>query len=403
MNYLEERISPFSPGKPADSEYFVGREIELNRILRSGYQVSKGKQESIYIAGDFGIGKSSLAYFAKEAMFDQFKLIGFHVYLGNVDSIEAMTEKIVECTLKELHRIKAIDRVRVYLGKYIKEFSFLGIKINTEALKHDIPSLSTDLVSFLTEVYMSLSTDYKGIVLILDDLNGIVKNPQFAFLIKSSIDTIATSRIDLPLFLILSGTESRRQTLISHHQSVARIFSVVDVGPLSEKETADFFVNSFQKVGFTIEEKSLIALVTNSKGIPRLMHEMGDGIFWYAKTKNIDNNTVNAGIKIAYYELGRKYFAPIKNIIGSHEHLSILTAIINNSQNMGDTIFFNKQRVINELNETDKLKIDNLLLKLKRNNAIQSDDQKDDWIFNDLLTFMYLKFELQNLDLRKNQ
>lgn len=53
--------SPFSPGNPVPIELFVERIGQIEEIRKHVKQVKTGKQESFFLAGERGIGKSSFA------------------------------------------------------------------------------------------------------------------------------------------------------------------------------------------------------------------------------------------------------------------------------------------------------------------------------------------------------
>ncbi len=65
MADIRFKESPFSPGKPVSVEYFVARIKEIKRAERAIKQASSGRNENLFITGERGIGKSSLAGFIR--------------------------------------------------------------------------------------------------------------------------------------------------------------------------------------------------------------------------------------------------------------------------------------------------------------------------------------------------
>ena len=61
MNLEWKSRSPFYPGQPVSIELFVGRMKEISRIERAASQVALRKPQSVFITGEYGIGKTSLA------------------------------------------------------------------------------------------------------------------------------------------------------------------------------------------------------------------------------------------------------------------------------------------------------------------------------------------------------
>jgi len=58
--------SPFYPGQPVPVDLFRGRQQQIERILtRGAAQVAAGKPVTMYVEGEYGIGKSSIAAYAQ--------------------------------------------------------------------------------------------------------------------------------------------------------------------------------------------------------------------------------------------------------------------------------------------------------------------------------------------------
>lgn len=99
MNNKEN--SPFTPGSPVPVELFVGRAKQIKEVIRYIKQTSSGKQENVFLAGDRGIGKSSLASFLRSLVVQQENMLGIHVFLGRVSSLEEMVRHVFDQILKE--------------------------------------------------------------------------------------------------------------------------------------------------------------------------------------------------------------------------------------------------------------------------------------------------------------
>ena len=97
----KEKKSPFTPGSPVPVELFVGRLDKINEIVRYVGQSSSGKQENVFLTGDRGIGKSSVASFLRYLVTTQNNMLGVHVFLGRVSTMEEMVRHIFDQILKE--------------------------------------------------------------------------------------------------------------------------------------------------------------------------------------------------------------------------------------------------------------------------------------------------------------
>jgi hypothetical protein len=235
--------SPFYPGQPVPVELFVGRTKQINRILQRGVgQVAAGKPVAIFVQGEYGIGKSSIAQYVQAAAQvgrQEDSLYGIYATLGGAKTIQDVAAIVLEATLQAgAYEHTKSEKIRDWLGKYIGEQSLFGVKVNLTALKEDAPALSTPfgMLRFLGETLERLKgTGTKGLFLVLDEINGITADPQFAQFIKGLVDANAASPQPLPLLLMLCGVEERRRDMIGAHQSVDRIFDIIDIERMSKE------------------------------------------------------------------------------------------------------------------------------------------------------------------------
>ncbi len=100
MNFEEKGQSPFYPGLPVPVDLFVGRKTEIQRISRAASQVASGKPQAIFIMGEYGIGKTSLAKYASVLAEEKYKLLSYHVMLGGKDSLNEMAASVVQTKIQ---------------------------------------------------------------------------------------------------------------------------------------------------------------------------------------------------------------------------------------------------------------------------------------------------------------
>lgn len=388
-----KEFSPFSPGQPVAPPRFVGRKEQIDRILRSVRQVRAGKQENLFITGEYGIGKSSLVSYVRALAKEQFGQIGFHVFLGGVDTIEAMTQKVLDAILQQVHADKLLDRVGGFLGRYVKEVQFFGVTLNLENLKPDLPGIAHGFLPFLRQLHEHLGKDSAGFGLYLDDLNGIARAPSFASFLKSLVDEIAVSSHRLPLLLVLGGIPQRRHEIIANVSSVERIFDVVEIAPLADAEVEDFFRRAFGSVNIEVDAEALSMLTFFSGGLPKLMHELGEAAFWTDSDNQIDKNDATAAVFTAAETVGRKYFEPIRAALKSPDYHAILAKLPTAAQGGAFDRSFRKDVVAKALNDKERRKFNNFLQRMKRLGALSQGEIRGEWVFPDRLIRMYLMME----------
>jgi predicted ATPase len=191
MAKREKSKSPFHPGQPVPPELFVGRREQIEKILRRGAaQVANGKPIAMYVQGEYGIGKSSIAGYAQRVAEKDHQLLRVYANLGGAQDIDGLAAHVLEATIRSGARSPtAGEKVRNWLGKYIGKQSLFGLTLNLEALRADAPSLATpgQMLGFLRETRQRIGENVRGIFLVLDELNGIVNEPQFAHFIKGLV------------------------------------------------------------------------------------------------------------------------------------------------------------------------------------------------------------------------
>jgi hypothetical protein len=281
------------------------------------------------------------------------------------------------------------EKVRNWLAKYIGEQSLFGVTLHAEALRRDAPSIATGLLPFLSEVQKRLAeTGIRGVLLILDEINGITSNAKFSHWIKGLVDTNALARTPVPLLLMLCGVEERRREMIAHHQPVDRIFDVIEIEPLTTDEMKAFFTRAFESVGMRVEPDALDRLAYYSAGFPKIMHLLGDSVYWLDQDGVIDLKEAMTGVIMAAEEVGKKYVdQQVYKALRSSDYHSILRKIAKLGP---DQMTFTKAQVVGGLSETEKRKFNNFLQKMKTLHVLRSGDVQGEYIFNMRMVRLYI-------------
>lgn len=388
MNLESKGQSPFYPGQPVPVELFVGRREEIERISRAASQVATGKPQAVFIQGDYGIGKTSLAKYIRLLFEEKYNLLGFHVMLGGGDTLEELAISTVQTLIQSpATKPTVTESIRNFLSRYIGDQSLMGVTIRLENLKKEAPDIRDGFLPFLRQIYQKIQNDYKGIILIFDEINGIANQAKFAHFIKSFVDGNAISDSPIPILLILCGTEEKYRTIVEKHKPVERIFDIAQIDIMNDVERDEFFTNAFQKVGITIESEAMYWFRLMSGGLPKLMHMIGDAAFWIVENKIINMETALKAVVNATGEVGRKFLdQQVYKALQSKDYHNILKKIA--KRKSIDSVF-KKSDIDKELNESEKKKFNNFIQRMKKLNVIVQGDQKGEYVFRDRLTRMY--------------
>ncbi len=392
MVEISKGKSPFYPGQPVPLELFVGRGNEVDRIINRGSaQVEQGKPVSVFVQGEYGIGKSSFASYVQAIAEKKNKLHGIYASLGGCNDINDVSGAVLEATIRSgaLDPSRA-DKIRNWLSKYVGSQSLFGLTIDLNALKKDAPQLSSphSMLSFLRETRDRLKDNgVKGIFLVLDEINGIVSNPKFSLFIKGMVDSNALSRKPIPLMLMLCGVEEKRREMIHKHEPIDRIFDIVEISALDPNESNEFFSRAFRSVQMKAEDKAIKALSNYSAGFPKIMHLVGDAAYWLDKDGVIDKDDAFGALILAADDVGKKYVdQQVLKALKSPDYHSILGKI---GAIAPDLLSFKKSEVESELTSNEKKKFNNFLQRMKRLNVLRSGDEKGEYIFNMRMVRLY--------------
>lgn len=362
--------SPFFPGNPVSTELFVGRTELIDDLLSYIKQTKSGRHENIFIIGERGIGKSSLASFVRHVANAQHNLIGIHVFLGGITSLEDMVRHILQKLIKEAGNQPWFDKIKHMFGQYVKQLDLFGISIEFSPPLEQTRALVANFPEVLYNIVQKLQNEKSGLLIILDDINGLAENRDFANWYKTFVDTVTTQYTFFPVTLILSGLPERRDSLAALQPSLMRIFRPIEIHKLSDDEVKAFFGKAFAKVNTTVNPEALDVMVRYSSGLPILMQEIGDATFWVNKDNTIDGQDASRGILKAADIVGMKYLdAQIYRAIRSKPYRTILKKLCGESP----ITHFVKNEIESTLTENEKKVFHNFLDKFKKLGIIESD------------------------------
>jgi len=398
MTEISTKESPFTPGRPVQPEYFVARIKEIQRLDRAIRQTVSGRNENVFITGARGIGKSSLAGFVRHLAEKEYGLIGSHCYLGGVRSLDEMIAAAFQQLLQDCTDKSLFEKLTKIFGDYITGLKLFGMGVEFTKDKSKLVRLVDNFLPALRKIYdEAKGNGKKGLLLILDDLNGISNVPQFSQFLKSFVDTLATSGQPLPLLLLLVGLPERRFELIEHQPSVARIFDVVDLPPMSPDESKDFFSNMFGKCGVTVADRAMSVMVELSGGFPMLLHEVGDAVFWLDVDGHISEADARKGINEAARIVGNKYVHPkISKVLRSETYSSILWRI-GKKLPLGAT-FKRQELLMANAPEKEGRNLDNFLSKIKKLGIMRDGEARGEYMFVNPLYHLYIWYEAKTRD-----
>ena len=368
-----KEFSPFTPGSPVPVELFVGRSKQLHEAIRYIRQTASGKQENVFLTGDRGIGKSSLASFIRHFVVNQENFLGLHVFLGRVTTLEDMVRLIFDQLLKETQSQPWFNQIAQSFGKYIKQLGLFGISVAFAPPKEDLQKLVWNFPEVIHNILKQVTKEKRGLFIALDDINGLAEKEEFANWYKSFADQVATHYPDFPVYMMLIGLPGKRDALSKLQPSLMRVFRVIEIEKLTNDEVESFFDTAFEKAEIKIERKAMDLMIQFSSGLPVLMHEIGDATFWENTDNIVDEKDALQGIVVAAENVGRKYLDPkVYRAIRSDAYRSILKKLAKTPLSR----YFTKKDIEDRLDDNEKKVFHNFLRKFRELGIIESDVEK---------------------------
>jgi hypothetical protein len=391
---MTKDYSPFTPGQPVPVEYFVGRVEETAQLRRRVQQAAAGSLQAVFLTGERGIGKSSLAAAVRQVAETQDRMLGVHAYLGGVSSLPDMASRILDKLVKESVDQSWFATIKEFLGGRVRQVGLFGVTFELAVGPEDLRSLVAGFVPALRDLARRLQGQKQGLLLVLDDVNGLAESADFAHWLKSTVDEIATGRDRLPLCIVLVGLEQRRRSLIDLQPSLARVFTLIELRPWSPGETRGFFERAFAKVNVPVDPPALEIMSRYAGGHPVLAHEIGDAVF-HADTDNriVSQDALN-GVVAAADIVGRKHLEPaVFAAIRSAKYRAILRTLAQRGMQPS----FRRAELMAQLEEGEARVLDNFLHKMKELGVVHEDAEggRGSYRFANELHLLYFWMEAE--------
>ncbi len=386
-NTFEFHESPFDPGHPVSPEKFKGRQEDVTKILRYIPKIiNQGRAEHFFITGKRGMGKTSFVDYISKIVEENFQMIPIYVNNDGKHELDDLIQLLLEETFSQLHKETWGKKIIETFVENVTEIKVPGVGISLKNKPELIKNVKKDFSKFIINISKSLK-DKKGLFIIIDDINGLSDTPDFANWYKSLSDTIDFSHEKVPIAFTLVSYPDNFDKLSQQNQSFARIFHLIEIDHLENNDIEEFFQETFEENNIEIiDETALTQMVYYSWGMPLIMQQIGDGIFWNIQNNEITEKTALNGILDAAIELGNKQIRQKLNRIKSKYYESILLKLGENK-----TITFKKSEIKKILNKNEQRVFDDFLIRMKELNIIIPTNNKGigEYTFENRLYFVY--------------
>ena len=324
------KINPFKPNSPSRPGMFVGRINEIEKLEASLIQTRANQSVSFLLAGERGIGKTSLLnlikYFAEGDIEVRNQKLNFLVVETDItkDTSRLGLIKKIELALnRKLSQTEKARKAFSEIWNFVKMFEVAGVKYNTndaqeyELLFEEFSYSIADTLNRITNPKeTSFDAKYDGILILIDEADSANDNLDLGAFVKLITERLQKEGSERLMFGI-AGLPKVKEVLIKSHPSSLRIFEEIELDRLNNEEIKEVIskvlINGQELNGFEIkiDEKAESLLISFSEGFPHFIHQYGYCAFELSDGKLISEQNVILGAfgkKGALEIIGNKYY-----------------------------------------------------------------------------------------------
>lgn len=281
-----------SPALPIQSvEFLQGRSGEMDRIEKALFAAGR----HVFIYGDRGVGKSSLAATAANQLQS-----ADAPYIDVSGAPDATLRNIVANIAYKVMDASRLRKTKTKTGASAG-LRFLGsslsVRSSTDTSVQDLHS-AIRTVGDAVEVLREVSEIYSDRTLIvLDEFDRIAKQSErnlFADLLKQLADK------KVPITFMFTGVGGSLTELLGAHPSSIRQLETIELQKLSWDARWDIAIRAAEAFGVTLDEQVKVRIAAVSDGYPYYVHLITEKLLW----RVFDHPSIISQVEPDLYLLG---------------------------------------------------------------------------------------------------
>ena len=394
-NFEELLYSPFQPGYPVSPDNFKGRNKDISKILRYLPRViDMGLPEHFFITGKRGMGKTSFVKHVGHLAEDMYDMVYIYINNEGTNTITELITNLLDVLFKEFNKKSWGQKIIKSFFNHFQEIDIQGFGFKFKDEVEIVDNIKKNFIEFLVDLCDNLE-DKSGIFIIIDDINGLSDTPEFANWYKALFETLDANDEFVPISFTLVTYPHKFDQLYDHNPSFSRMFNVINIDRLDDGDVEEFYTEIFEKYGVFFEKKQYLDdMVYYSCGMPLVMQQIGDSVFWNIDGNSINEKAVYDGISDAGFELENKQIKSILNKIDSPIYMNILSKL-----GFYEKVSFRKDEFSNLLYDREREVFDDFLKEMVNLNILEIHDEKSpEYEFTNIIYFVYF---LINSNFRK--
>ena len=326
---MSSTTNPFTPHRPIDPEYFAGRISEVEKATAAINQTRHKRTQNILLTGERGIGKTSLALYARyvaaqpnEILKTDFRFATAYYTIERnqnlADVCRGLTSKLLDGVERGLaHECwEKLGKLGLHFSIYVPGIGELGVAPSPgEEQKY----LHADFVKAVEESWDALKETHNGILLIIDELHNFADFAGVGAFFKVISEAWAVDGYQ-QIMLLVVGLPQVSMKISKDEPSAPGIFSYVELKRMTEKESLAILNRCLSGTGKRMEDQPAKLIARRSGGFPYFLHQLGYDAFEVDTDGVIDKQDVERGLIRSLIQFERMFFGQMyKSIEGKHK------------------------------------------------------------------------------------
>lgn len=294
-----------SPSRPIQTiERLFGRERELDRIEKALY--ADGRH--VFIYGDRGVGKSSLAAAAAN-QWQSSDASYIDASCSHDSTLKSVVVNIVQQAILSNRLDSSVSRTEVATN-----LKFLQSSTSKETLEVDLHERLHTLPDAVEMLRQAAERHSTRPVAVIDEFNllAAAERPKFADLLKLLGDK------KVKLKLIFTGIGESLSELLGANESAIRQLETIELPKLGYQARMDLCESIAEELGFDIDREYLFRIASISDGYPYYVHLLTEKLMWQvfeSGRSGVSNELYEEAIKDAIESISAELKAPYDKVI----------------------------------------------------------------------------------------
>jgi len=322
--------NPFTPNSPIDPQYFAGRIGEVMKIQAALNQTMHSKTQHILIAGERGIGKTSLGWYARylaekpsDLLKTEFRYATSYYTVERdqtlVDVCTGLTTKLLTSVERSLASqcIKRLQQLKLHFSIHVPGVAEIAVDPGKPT---DTKSrLYADFEKAIEEAWDELKVTYNGILLVVDEIHNLKTFEGAGSFFKVVSEAWATDGYRNAMFVVI-GLPTVPADISKDDPSAPRIFSHVELKRMTPDECLNIINGRIEESGKSIEADAALKIANRSGGFPYFLRQLGYDAFEKDTDGVIDAKDLEVGFSSSLIQFERMFFGDLyKSVEGKQK------------------------------------------------------------------------------------